>query len=204
MRYLFAITMFFGLLACQSDKPGEQTETANTPPADVQEQLPPPPAEGPRTQQTGAGRSVPVNMNDFIELRFSDADVKPGEQKCLEVTANSFQDVMSMQYTIQWDPEIIELAALGKFNLKDLTTNNFGAHKAVDGLLTFSWYDQNIQGISVADGTSIYQICFKGKGVPGSTSTVSFVETPVPFEISNKAGEVIRFEHHPGTVKVIE
>ncbi|MCB0706952.1 MAG: hypothetical protein KDC34_16670 [Saprospiraceae bacterium] len=200
MRNLLILLLFGFLAACQSETP--TTSNVADPQQEAQPNVPAEPSVATPTQKTGAGRTVPVNENDFIDLKLAGGQIPKGERICVDVYANRFKDVMSMQYTIQWDPKVLELNAVGKFQLKDLTASNFGATKGSEGILTFSWYDNDIKGVSAPDGVSIYQICYNAIGAIGSSTEINFTENPVPFEISNKAGEIIRFDHKGGTVKI--
>ena len=196
MKYFFVIPilcLFF--FACQSEAPAEQEPTETDPNTPLIETAPP-------VNTMGGHAVVHVNNNEYINLKISDSEATTGERVCVDVVATSFTNVMSMQYTIEWDPSLLQFAALGKFQLKDLTTNNFGAHMATQGKLTFSWFDQALQSVSVPDGTSIYQLCFEAIGAAGSSTQIVFSEMPVPFEISNKVGDIIRFDHQPATIRI--
>ncbi|GAB4253188.1 MAG: hypothetical protein Kow0027_18350 [Saprospiraceae bacterium] len=139
---------------------------------------------------------------DTLSLSLTSLTASPGETICLPVTASGFEKILSMQYTMVWDPAVLRLNGIDKFGLRGLGENNFGTHMAGEGKLTFSWYDPNLRGESRKDGSVIYELCFEVVG-PNDTSTgVHFANQPTIIEISNALGKFLVLNATDGYVKV--
>ncbi len=135
-------------------------------------------------------------------LRAASKTVKSGEEVCVEVAAQQFVNIISMQYSMKWDRKVLKFKEVRDFRLPGLSTANFGQHQTAKGVLTFSWYDQNLRGITLRDGTILYQVCFEAIGAPGSKAYFRFVEFPTPVEIANARSQFLQLEAHEGIIKV--
>ena len=139
---------------------------------------------------------------DTLGLSLSSLTASPGENICLAVTARGFKKILSMQYTMVWDPAVLRLNGIDKFGLRGLGENNFGTHMAAEGKLTFSWYDPNLRGESRKDGSVIYELCFDVVGPNNSSTGVHFANQPTIVEISNALGKFLVLDANDGHVKV--
>ena len=85
-------------------------------------------------------------------------DTTTGSSICLDVEVQGFTDIISMQYSINFDSQVLAFDSYQNFNLPGLDPIDFG--QPSPGALTVSWIsDDLINGQTVADFTSIYQIC---------------------------------------------
>jgi len=137
-----------------------------------------------------------------LTLAASNKTAQHGKTVCVDVTASDFQEIMSMQYSMKWDPKILKFKEVKGFQLPGLGSNSFGRNHAEKGLLTFSWYDFNVRGITIPDGTSLYQVCFEVVGEAGSKAYFRFTGYPTQIEISNKAGLFLDLNSINGLIKV--
>ena len=110
-----------------------------------------------------------------------DAMGNPGDEVCIGVSVNNFENIISAQFTLDYDPSILEFNSVGNFNLQDLNAGAFGT--ATDGLITMSWSANTniLTGETLPDGTEIFEMCFT---VLGNTNTdIIFVSSPTPLEV---------------------
>jgi len=107
-----------------------------------------------------------------------------------------------MQYSFNWDPAILKFKEVKAFNLKDLSAANFGVHVVKDGKMTFSWYDQAVQGITLADNSTIHQICYTAEGKSGSKSKIQITQDPIIVEITGNDGKQKKFFTETSSVNV--
>lgn len=123
------------------------------------------------------GASFTVDMSSCIPVEFSlpDACVRPGEEICLPVTVNNFNNVASFDFFIRYDDTVLDDlrvngAAIGP---SDLQTNVIPA-----GFTVISWgFDlgnPNNMTTSFSDGTVLFEICFAAIGALGTNSDVFF------------------------------
>ena len=125
-----------------------------------------------------------------------------GGEVCVDVTTRDFHEIMSMQYSLKWNTKTLKFKALQKFQLPGLTDQNFGQTGVDKGILTFSWYDQNLRSISMPDGASLYQICFDVIGKANEKSYLQFTGSPTAIEISNLDGNLLNLNGIAGVVKI--
>ncbi|MFZ2897586.1 MAG: cohesin domain-containing protein [Saprospiraceae bacterium] len=127
------------------------------------------------------------------ELMFvlADQTVSKGDTLCVDVQVRDFTNILSMQYSMNWDPKVLKFLQLGGINLKDLSQNNFGLNRTAQGSIGTSWFDYAVQGISIPDGTVIYKVCYQAVGEAGTKTEVVFSNEPVIIEISNSAEQLL-------------
>ncbi len=137
-----------------------------------------------------------------LNLAATRVDAKNGGEACVAVTAREFQEIVSMQYTMKWDPAVLRFKEVKGFGLPGMAANNFGSQLAGKGLLTYSWFDINVKGITQPDGFKLYEVCFDVIGKPGSSSFVQFVNEPTVIELTNSASNFLNLKSEEGQVKV--
>lgn len=155
------------------------------------------------TVNGGGGGGGGGNVEGFAIIG-SDETVASGSQVCVDVSVNDFDDIVSMQYTMQFDQAKLQFSAIQGYNLPDLGPSNFGTTMANQGKLTLSWYDPNAEGITIPDGTVIYQVCFNAIGPNNCNATTQFQfnSSLVPAEIINGDGMEVPFQGIPGNIEI--
>ncbi|MCD6067062.1 MAG: hypothetical protein K0S33_1888, partial [Bacteroidetes bacterium] len=103
--------------------------------------------------------SIGFNMSDYRS--------QPGDIVTIPVTVNNFTDISGLQYTITWDAEVLELmqSANGALDMK------FGT--AQKGRLSTLWVTENLEGKTLADGTTIFELKFHVIGKNGQSSAIA-------------------------------
>lgn len=150
--------------------------------------------------------SFQVNMDACQAVTFSLPllNAMPGENVCLPVTVEGFNDVASMQFSVSWDPTVLQFTTVQSFNpsVPDLNSGLFNTGQAGSGILTFSWADFSFTGVTLADGSAIFEICFNVIGDFGESSPVAFVNSPTPIEIGDPNQNYYGFVGNDGIVNV--
>lgn len=136
-----------------------------------------------------------------LRLIGSDEVGGTGENVCVEVTVQGFTNINGMQFSLNWDPAFLRYTGVGAFNLNGLTEGTFNTDDASNGKLGLQWLDPSSSGITLADGTRIFQICFDILGSGGSRS-VQFTNDPVAIEIIDGDDMRVTFAKKDGTVTV--
>lgn len=157
------------------------------------------------TETTDNQETAPVGTNGISEqltMYFPTITAKTGEIVCVDVQVKGFDKLLSMQYTIAWNKAILQFKELKNFKLPFLDEADFGQHITKDGLLTSAWLDDALKGVSVPDGTAIYQICFEVIGKSGEESFVKVADRPTPVEVANLREKIIPMKKEKGSVKV--
>lgn len=144
-----------------------------------------------------------------IELYVTETSGEEGDLVCVDVKANGFDDLTSMQFTLEWDDAILDFESVtpNSDEIRSLNLGNFGLPEEAnvpDDRLTFSW--SFIDGWSVGDGTTLYSVCFRIIGACETSSAVSVIDELPPFsvEVTNtiEEGFVIYTDRTPGSVTV--
>lgn len=110
----------------------------------------------------------------------------PGSSFCLPVSVTNFDDLESIQSAINWDASVLQYDSVTAFNLSDLDASSFGTINASSGLIGFSWNDEDMDafnGITVADGTVIFEMCFTVIGSVNDMTCIVFDDNPIPIEV---------------------
>jgi gliding motility-associated-like protein len=122
-------------------------------------------------------------------------NIPKGQTACMPVTVNEFTNMISMQYAMHWDPAVLTFECIKGINLPGLAPSDFLGNNTT-GLLTMGWADPagGVTGVTRANGTSIYEVCFKGSGNNGAQAliTIDGVGLPPsagPAEAANLAGQ---------------
>ena len=88
-----------------------------------------------------------------------------GDQVRVDFPVEDFDQIVCLQYTMNYDPNILQFDNIGNINLPDLGTGSFGAPEP--GKITFSWLDLSTLGVTKPDGESIYSVFFSMAGGAG-------------------------------------
>lgn len=99
------------------------------------------------------------------------------------VTVDSLQSAVSMQLTLSWDSDILTYQSTGDYGLTNLSEFNFGETQVATGILTFVWFDGQVGGVTLADGSTLFSVTFTAIGEVGELSDISFVNIPTPIQI---------------------
>lgn len=120
-------------------------------------------------------------------LKTSSVIAEPGETVCVDVTVGDFENILGIQYTQTWDPTVLKFIELRNFNLPDLGESVFGlpSQHRREGIITLSWFNLTLTGVTIPNGTPIYSICFEVIGEIGSSSPIRFSDIPTAREVVN-------------------
>ncbi|GAB4246762.1 MAG: hypothetical protein Kow0027_08010 [Saprospiraceae bacterium] len=117
-----------------------------------------------------------------FEVILPDVITGPGNHVCLDVDVNSFIQLTQMQYTLAWDPAILQFdTVLSTPNLPSFGPASYDDSPFFvdDGQLPINWMAPNqILGASVPDGETAFQLCFNVIGNPGDCSSIFVVPSP--------------------------
>lgn len=192
---LFSVLLFFG---CNGDSKGAAQEGQDSPAAVSAN---PPANSAPAPAPTNAAQSQ-QKLNATLTLAASSPALPKGQVGCVSVTCVGFVDLVSMQFTMTWDKNVLQFQEVRGFNLPYLGAANYGAHRSAEGELTFVWIDNSLKGVTKDDGTALYEVCFTGKGDSGQASPFQFTDKPTLIEVVHKSVREVNFSGIDGVVKV--
>ena len=186
------VAVVYLLTSCTEDKAREAAVEQAQQAANAQQNAPATQKTLPETTTVGT-----------LHLAVSSKSASRNSETCVVITARDFDQIVSMQYSVKWDKEVLRFKRVQAFNLPGLGEQNFGAHLAEkEGILTHSWFDANVRGITRPDGANLYEICFDVVGEPGGKSSIQFTDMPTIREISNSASQLLALDGAAGVVEV--
>lgn len=102
-----------------------------------------------------------------IDLSVDSAEM--GEEVCLDVKVYGFDNILHMQYGIEFDTTELAFIGVSNINLEELSLASFSL--PVENTVLLYWLSTElvngtpiIEGTSVPDGTTIFQLCFEVVG----------------------------------------
>ena len=149
------------------------------------------PATQKETNKAGGFTLVPTN-----------AEGPAGGVACIDITTKNFNKIISMQYTMQWDPKVAKFEGMKDLNLPSSGKNNFGLHILDQGLMTFVWIDNTLSGITLSDGSPLYTACFNLKGNTGDKTTFQITDKPTRKEALDASEKLVPLSSTSSTIKI--
>lgn len=138
------------------------------------------------------------------EVIFSMAETTAlsGQEVSIPVSVEGFENILTMQYTIEWDPAVLQFVQVQDFNLKDLDENSFNLFEP--GKLTCSWTPADLQAVEVNDQTEIFNIVFEVICMEGATSLLQFSDDPTAREVADGESNILTVVYSNGSVTVLD
>ncbi|MEQ8703462.1 MAG: cohesin domain-containing protein [Phaeodactylibacter sp.] len=198
IRLTFIIILMALLWSCQSDTSNTNTEAGAATAQAAQSEITTAAQKEARPQPS---LYTPPKSNEVLFLSIDDQTAKAGETVCTTVRGRGFNSLLSMQYTVAWDPDVLAFKGLKDFGLPYLTIQNFGTTKVQEGLMPVAWIDNALKGVTVSAGNPLYSICFEAKA-SGQSSPVQIIGEPTAIEVVNLGEELIGLDSEPGTITV--
>jgi len=113
------------------------------------------------TVVTNATGNVVENRSaDDLEFIIENQSFSSGEIVTVDVRARDFEDLVGLQYTLDYDESALEYVAIESANI-NVTEANIGLPLRTNQVLTFSWNEVVAQ--TVADRDAIFRISFMAK-----------------------------------------
>ncbi|MBK8704207.1 MAG: hypothetical protein IPN33_11690 [Saprospiraceae bacterium] len=135
-----------------------------------------------------------------------------GDLVCVDFTVTGFQDMRSAQFTVLYDPAVLEFQNIIAGDVPNLSaTGSFGLPGiggVQPGNITMSWsyFITGEPPVTSPDGHLFFQACFRIIGPCESFSTVTFDSIPTQIEFTNDnviaPGYNIFFQPVTGSVEV--
>lgn len=141
------------------------------------------------------------NLSAQATITTPNMDVDPNSTIQLDVKVASTDSIVGMQFTLRWDPTVLNYEKISELVLPSTMglSNHFG--DLGNGVLTFVWTEESLQGIPLGTDATIFTIEFKVIGSNNSSTLVEISDDPTLVEIAT-ADEVLDVTLDSGTVSV--
>ncbi|MEZ5041530.1 MAG: hypothetical protein R2828_16675 [Saprospiraceae bacterium] len=155
---------------------------------------------GPTSAALSEEVALEERASNVLMLKIENANVQAGAAFCVDVKTRKFDDILGMQYSIGWDAAVLAFSHVTNFNLPGLDASSFG-NPSADRLTTL-WLDPNLTGLTLANNTVVYSICFDAIGDPGDRTNVFATDNPTPIEIFDSNFDLIDLKTVAGKVSL--
>jgi gliding motility-associated-like protein len=148
--------------------------------------------------------SFDMDLNcDGVIFNYPDITVQQGDNVCIGMTVNNFEDMLSFAMAISWDPTVLEYTGFQNFDIPMGTITGINDNNAALGLITMLWDTDNFNtGTSWPEGGLVLEFCFNVIGDPGDVSPISIGSRGTTiFLAANTSGQLPAVANN-GTVTV--
>ncbi len=122
-----------------------------------------------------------------VFVNVPDLTAYEGETVCMDFTVENFVDIVSMQFSVNWLPQVLQFESYTCL-LPNCGPNNINVNNTA-GYMTFSWVSNDVTiGTTLPNGEAIFQLCFTVVGNCGQVSPVSITGDPIDMEITHVDG----------------
>jgi hypothetical protein len=135
-----------------------------------------------------------------VTLSLPDQEVQQEEVFLLDVSVSNFDSIIGMQFSIIWDKSVLVPIGVENYGLSGLRDNSFGIF---EDALTVRWDDQSLEGISLADESTLFTIKFRATAVSDST-IIAFANEPTSIEVIYHTVELSTVTTESGTIRVVD
>ena len=123
---------------------------------------------------------VSIGQDSFYMIEESDSSAS---NILIPVSITGFENIISFQGSIIFDPSVISFSNISNFNLSSLSVSNFGLTQTGLGIITYSWYDASLQGETLVDSSLLFVLDFSVSGLEGQTCSINFSYSPTLQEV---------------------
>jgi hypothetical protein len=115
------------------------------------------------------------------------ANGMPGDTVCVAIRVSNFMDVTSAQFTLTWDPAILQFVETQNINssVSGLNSGSFNEMLTGTGILPFAWFDILGMTNNLPDGSILFEVCFELVGNLNDSSPISFTDSPTDIIVGN-------------------
>lgn len=204
MRYIASCWAIVWVLACAgagSEAAGTESETAPSEPSASRAETTL--AAAPLEEQTrfSETQTAPTS-NEALILRLATVSAAKGAEVCLPMRVEDFENLIGLQYTLRWDTTQLAFRSVGNFQLPGLRESSFGLRFADRGVIATSWIDDRLNGVTLPDGTAIYEVCYQVLAPSGTEAIVQIANRPVSYEVIDAQEQLLRLRYANGRVQV--
>lgn len=115
-----------------------------------------------------------------LQLSLTDTVSFTGDTVAITLRAQQFDEIVSVQFSLQWDVAVIEYLAYQQADLENIAIGDF---QSENGELRFSWFDVAGEGNTLPDGSILVILRFKVVGQPGDETPITITGTPLAIQI---------------------
>ncbi len=144
--------------------------------------------------------AISSQADDEVRLRIGSTAVEPGEVACVPIEAQAFNDIVAMQFSINWDNNLIRFEELNLLdNELELNQTNFNVLEN-EGKLNLAWVANILEPVTLTEGTPLFELCYTAQAQEGPAGII-FSSQPTAIEFV-RDNTVVPFVPTNGTITV--
>ncbi|MCR9055497.1 MAG: cohesin domain-containing protein, partial [bacterium] len=159
-------------------------------------------ANGTAIDFNGQGGTINVNsVNTDLTLTVEDATVNQGDNVCLALEIDNFEDLIGMSFTVSYNAS--QLSYTGVSNLNSNLPGFSVAGNIANpspGFVTINWFENSLTPITLPNGSVLLEVCFDAIG--SGTTDVEITSDVAAIEFSDINENVIPLVSNDGTVTI--
>ena len=143
---------------------------------------------------------------DEVGYIFDDITVAVDSNVCIPLKVTNFVDVITFQGGIMWDSTALQFTGTQNYALAGMTAIGSFNIDTLGGIGSFVWFDNTggAGATTLADSSTVFEICFDVIGEDGDKSLIKVVDTDdTIIQVSNEAS-VYEFCVDDGCVTIVE
>ncbi|GAB5554991.1 MAG: hypothetical protein Sapg2KO_45820 [Saprospiraceae bacterium] len=138
-----------------------------------------------------------------LQFIFSSPNVQQNDEVCVALSVNNFDEVLGMQFVMTYDPTVLMYESVKNITLDQLNASSFGEPGVGNnqpGSIILSWFDQTVAGVTVPDGTALFELCFTA--IPESGNSTVTISNSEAIEVIDVDEDEIPNQIVPGVVSI--
>lgn len=115
-----------------------------------------------------------------LTIKVSDMTATKGQEVCVPVTLTGFKGINAMQFSLGWDTSKLKYTKVQNFaGLSRFDAGSFNLLFANAGRIGGVWDDPTTTGQTLADGATLFEVCFIYNGVCPGSASINVTDDPV-------------------------
>jgi len=121
----------------------------------------------------------------------------------VDIQVQNWINVAGAQWSMHWHAGILDFKEITNFSLSPSSESSFGTPPVTDAnTLTFSWFDESVQGVTLEDNSVLFTVVFDVVGSGGDVTNFEFDGMPTAIEIVNPSLTELGVTFESGEVTV--
>ncbi|MDA3909787.1 MAG: cohesin domain-containing protein, partial [Bacteroidales bacterium] len=141
---------------------------------------------------------------DDVTIRIGSDEGIFGSEVVIPVTTDNFNNILSAQGSISFDSDLLDFVGTEQYGLPGLNASSFGTTQTASGFLTFSWYDEMLNGVSLSDGDLLFSIRFEIIDNAAQSTPIQLCGDITPIEVVNSSYNTLTVFDQTGQVTILE
>ena len=149
--------------------------------------------------------NTPTSIDATPSFYMNTGDICVNETFDVPVSVTDFEMITSFQFTIGWDNSLMNFDTVSYISPALGSTLLYNDMSSDEGVLTISWYDLNVVGLTVDDLTELFHIQFTAIADNQTEIQMTFEDSPTMKEVSGYVGNdimVVEAVYVEGSVNV--